>query len=425
MLKPIVEVYPVLAAKDEDERERLRPMGRSSSLYHDALAGWLKIIQAADQGGFWGACAIEHHFHSEGYEICPAPGVMNAYWAALTKNLHIGQLGYVLATQNPIRVAEETAVLDHLTKGRFFVGLARGYQSRWTGTLGQHYGARATKSPSAGLNPSAVDAGFAQAQVDKKDLDDDARNRAIFEEHVELLLQAWTQESVRFKGKNWEVPFPYETGVDDWPLAKAGVTQKFGAPGEIGNDGNVRQVSVVPSPYTKPHPPVFLSGSGSPETIEYAARKGFAPVYFCNAKTAGPLARRYTEVAAANGMPRPLGKNQAAVRWVYIGKTDEEAIDFVRKNDADIWKNFYGAMGRRASSGDPVDSALASGLITAGSIDTVRKDLLEQWNTVPFEYIVLIYHYAAVPLDWVLGNMETFIKHIKPDLDEVIHKAYR
>src|SRR5262249_41194309 len=151
-------------------------------------------------------------------------------------------------------------------------------------------------------------------------------------------------------------------------------THRMGAPREADANGNVMEISVVPAPYQRPHPPVFVSGSGSPETIEFAAKKGFGPVYFCNAKTAGPLAQRYVDVAAQNGRQVPLGKNQAFVRWIYIGKTDEEAIKFVHKYDHDIWKNLYGALGRRASSGDPVDSALASGLISAGSVDTVRKE---------------------------------------------------
>jgi len=99
--------------------------------------------------GVCGVATIEHHFWSEGYEVGPSPGVLNGYWAAITKNVRVGQLGYVMSTQNPIRVAEETAVLDHLTRGRCFVGFARGYQSRWTNVLGQHIGTRATSSPSA------------------------------------------------------------------------------------------------------------------------------------------------------------------------------------------------------------------------------------------------------------------------------------
>ena len=84
----------------------------------------------------WGASTIEHHLHSEGYEVGRDPGVLNAGGGQI-KNLHVGALGYVMATQDPIWVAEETAILDHITNGKYFVGFARGYQSRWANILGQ------------------------------------------------------------------------------------------------------------------------------------------------------------------------------------------------------------------------------------------------------------------------------------------------
>jgi len=119
--------------------------------------------------GLWGVTAIEHHFHSEGYEVSPNPGVMNAFWGARTKNIHIGQLGYVMSVANPIRVAEETAILDHLMEGRTFVGFSRGFQSRWTDLMGQHVGAKATLSDGSA---------------------DDLLNREIFEEAIEIVLKA-------------------------------------------------------------------------------------------------------------------------------------------------------------------------------------------------------------------------------------------
>jgi len=51
----------------------------------------------------------------------------------------------VLPAWDPLRVAEEIAVLDHLTKGRFYAGFARGYQDRWVNVLGQQY--HATGAP--------------------------------------------------------------------------------------------------------------------------------------------------------------------------------------------------------------------------------------------------------------------------------------
>ncbi len=294
MLKPIMIMYPVIPARDEEERAALRPIGRHRERYQDAIRGMTEIIQAADEMGFWGAATPEHHFWSEGYEVAPSPGATNAWWLAKTKNIRIGPLGYVMSTHNPIRVAEEVAVIDHLSKGRTFVGFARGYQSRWTNTLGQHFGTRATKSPDAAVyNAQTVLAGFSQETQLQRDKEDDAHNRRIFEDNIELVLKAWTQESFTHKGPAWQVPYPYEAGIEDWPLARAGVTQKLGAPGEVDEAGVWRRASVAPAPYTQPHPKVFVAGSGSPETIEFCGRHGFVPTYFASIAAAGPLSERY------------------------------------------------------------------------------------------------------------------------------------
>ncbi|MEE9278269.1 MAG: LLM class flavin-dependent oxidoreductase, partial [Dehalococcoidia bacterium] len=136
MVKVILQIYPVIPSAGEEEREALRPIGRNVERYQETIQGTFDLARACDRLGVWGVSCIEHHFHSEGYEVGPSPGVLNAWWAAITSKVRIGQLGYVMTTQHPIRVAEETAILDHMTKGRCFVGFARGYQDRWTNIVG-------------------------------------------------------------------------------------------------------------------------------------------------------------------------------------------------------------------------------------------------------------------------------------------------
>ena len=427
MLKPMTILYPVMPAKDEAERAALRPIGRNRELYHAAIHGASDIVRAADEMGLWGVGTIEHHFWSEGYEVAPAPSVVQAYWAAITKRINVGVLGYVMATHNPIRVAEETAVLNQLANGRTFVGLARGYQSRWTNVLGQHFGTRATKSPTAAIyNPQTQAAGFSTATSVQKDIDDDAKNRRIFEDHVEIMLKAWTQESFDHNSETWQIPYPYATGVDDWPLAHAGVTQKFGAPGEVDADGHTRRVAVAPAPYTQPHPPVFVSGSGSPETIAFCGKHGFVPTYFTNIESAGPLAEHYRKAAAAQGRSFLPGQNQCMVRWIQIGRSKEDALQRIRDYDLDIWKNFYSAMGRRkVESDDYLGSLVNCGLFIFGTVEEVRRELVAQWQVFPAEYITLINHYAQTPKDVVIETLDRFQREVKPALDEVIHKATR
>jgi alkanesulfonate monooxygenase SsuD/methylene tetrahydromethanopterin reductase-like flavin-dependent oxidoreductase (luciferase family) len=427
MVKVILQIYPVIPAADEEERIRLRPIGRNVERYQQTLEGWTDIVRAADELGLWGVATIEHHFWSEGYEVGPSPGILNGYWAAITRNVRVGQLGYVMSTQDPIRVAEETAILDHLTKGRCFVGFARGYQSRWTNVIGQHLGTRATRSPSAAQSdPSLIGGGVGSAAMDERIIKDDEINRRIFEEAVEIVLRAWTQDSIEYDGEFWKIPYPYETGVDDWPLGLVGVTGRLGAPGEVDERGHVRRVSVVPAPYAKPHPPVFLASSGSPETIEYAGRKGFVPVYFTSLARAEQAGHLYVQAAQEAGRNYALGQNQAIVRWLEIGETTEEAIQCLDRYDSEIFKNFYAAMGRRRLS-DPSDivrSMIDTGLYSFGTVDEVKDQLVQHWRKMPAEYIVLIFHYAQMPKERVIYNLEKFMTHVKPALDELVAEAY-
>lgn len=411
MVKVMLQLYPVIPGTRK-EREEMRPMGRNVERYQELLGGWHDIVRAADRLGVWGVATVEHHFHSEGYEVGPNPGILDAYWAAITKNVRLGALGYVMSAQNPIRVAEETAILDHLSGGRTFVGFARGYQSRWTNILGQHLGARATLSPTG--SPEEKMAALSEEQRTKRFADDKA-NREVFEEQVDLVLRAWAEDSIDSKGR-WEIPFPYDEGID-WTMD---ATREIGAPGEMDTEGKIRRVSVAPAPLTKPHPPIFVSSNASRETIEYCGPRGFIPTYFSKIQRASEYGQAYVEAAKLGGHNYALGQNQALVRWGNIAPTMDEARRNVEAWDVDIFKDLYAGTTPMIFDPDtPVDSVLNSGLWVIGSPDEVRDQYVEQWRQLPAEYVVLIYHYAQQPAESVIENVEMFMEHVKPALDEV------
>jgi alkanesulfonate monooxygenase SsuD/methylene tetrahydromethanopterin reductase-like flavin-dependent oxidoreductase (luciferase family) len=419
MIKPILQIYPVIPAANEDERAALRPLGRNVERYQEAIQGTFDLVKAADELGFWAVSTIEHHFHSEGYEVGPNPGLLNAYWAAITERVRVGQLGYTMSAQNPIRVAEETAILDHLTRGRCFVGFARGYQARWTNILGQHLGSRATLSPSGRSEEqrAAMDPEVLAAQVA-----DDRRNRHIFEEQVDMVLEAWSQASIEHNSELWQIPYPYATGID-WGMRDA--TSRLGAPGEIGADGRVRRVSVVPAPYTRPHPPVFVASNASQETVEYCGRKGFVPTYFSGIGRAGRFGQAYVDNARQAGYEFALGQNQALVRWMQIGETEAEARRAIAEWDVEIYRNLYWSLTpiMPYDPNDPVQSVLDCGLWMAGTVEQVTEQFVQQWRELPAEYVVLIFHYAQMPKEAVIENMRLFMEHVKPALDELTNYA--
>jgi alkanesulfonate monooxygenase SsuD/methylene tetrahydromethanopterin reductase-like flavin-dependent oxidoreductase (luciferase family) len=408
MPKVIVQLYPVIPATNEEERTALRPLGRNVERYQQTLTDWNELVVAMDQMGIWGCATIEHHFHSEGYEVGPQPGILNGYWAAITENIRIGQLGYTMSTQDPFRVAEETAVLDHLTRGRCFVGFSRGYQNRWTDVLGQHLG-----TPTAHSDGS----------------ESDQRNREIFEDNVDIVLKSWTQESIDHHSPQWQVPYPYESGIHGWEMGD--YTRQMGAPGEMGPDGELRRVSVVPAPYSDPHPQVFVASNASRATVEYAGRMGFVPTYFSNIATASGYGPAYVEAAAAAGKQYALGQNQAIVRWPRTAATNSEAHAMAAEYDGDIFKHFYSGFFPKGIdvptiSPDATRESLTeimdqTGLWAIGSVPEVRDDMVAQWKQLPAEYCVLIYHFAQQPKESVIEQLQVFMDEIEPALEEVIN----
>ena len=74
--------------------------------------------------GFDSVWLTEHHYAD--YGISSAPSVLLATVAARTERVKLGMAVWVLPFHNPLRLAEETATLDILSRGRLIVGLGRG-----------------------------------------------------------------------------------------------------------------------------------------------------------------------------------------------------------------------------------------------------------------------------------------------------------
>ncbi len=197
-------------------------------------------------------------------------------------------------------------------------------------------------------------------------------------------------------------------------------TRELGAPGEMDDHGRIRRVSVVPAPFTRPHPPIFVSSNASRETVEYCAPRGFIPAYFSKIERAAEYALAYVNAAAAAGRRYRLGQNQALVRWGHIAPSMEQARRNVEAWDVDIFRDLYaGTTPMSFDPSNPVDSVLASGLWVIGTPEQVRDQYVEMWRRVPAEYVILIYHFAQQPMESVIENMSLFMEHVKPALDEL------
>ncbi|MFQ6029804.1 MAG: LLM class flavin-dependent oxidoreductase, partial [Dehalococcoidia bacterium] len=133
------------------------------------------IAQLMDRTGFDTMWMAEHHFQPEGYECIPNLLMLDVHLAHLTERLNFGCGFNITPMWHPLRLAEDYATADILTGGRVIFGVGRGYHTREVETFG---------AP----------------------LLDQAGNRDLFEEQVEIILEAFHERSFSHHGKYYDIP---------------------------------------------------------------------------------------------------------------------------------------------------------------------------------------------------------------------------
>ena len=102
----------------------LQKEGRSDA---EVFAEHLALGDLAEPLGFDSLFALEHHF--TGYAMSPAPTQLLSYYAGRTKRITLGTAVIVLPWHDPVRVAEQIALLDVMSGGRCLFGFGRGAAS--------------------------------------------------------------------------------------------------------------------------------------------------------------------------------------------------------------------------------------------------------------------------------------------------------
>jgi alkanesulfonate monooxygenase SsuD/methylene tetrahydromethanopterin reductase-like flavin-dependent oxidoreductase (luciferase family) len=141
---------------------------------HQVIQNTMREVELAEAIGLDTAWLTEHHF--DGAVAYADPVVFGAAVAMKTKRINIGFAVVEMALHHPVRLAVQTALLDHLCEGRLIVGTGRG--SAYNAY--EYIGFGTTIEASHDMLPEAE----------------------------ELLVKAWTQEHVVHEGRYWQVAFP-------------------------------------------------------------------------------------------------------------------------------------------------------------------------------------------------------------------------
>src|SRR6267143_1599060 len=249
--------------------ERRLPDAQLTTVFDKAEA-MAKLMDRLGYSTFWMA---EHHFQREGYECIPNVLMAALHLAHITKNIKLGCGFNITPMWHPLRLAEDYATADILTKGRVVFGVGRGYHTREVESFG---------------NPM---------------LDAEA-NRELFEEQMEIILKAFRQDSFSHQGKRYTIPpeVPYR----GYPL---------------------REITLVPRPLQQPVEIWQPIVSGSARGLDFMARHGIKGIVSATAEQfADRWFRDYQAAARAHGRELALGEDLILGFRMSIDDTQEIAI---------------------------------------------------------------------------------------------------
>ncbi len=317
--------------------------------YHKLLFEDLEVIKCADANGFDEVWLGEHFCLPS--EPFASPLMIFAALLNETKHIKFGSGVHCLPDWHPCQIAGMAAQFDHLSKGRFMMG----------------------------IGPGAAPPDFEMFGVVDKD------RMAMLEESIDMIIKLWTTDPpYDIRGKYWQAV------VKDNVLPHLGVAK-------------------VTEPYQKPYPPIMLPcmsrGSSSARLV---ARRGWQSISanFVPADIAKSHWRDYCDERKKHGL-EPEPHKFAFGRTLLVTETDEEADTYLHApGNALEWYFHYiigltshgGFVGMLKGDPDMPDSEVTpryciDSMVIAGSPKTVAEKLAAfREDTAPFETLICSHH---------------------------------
>ena len=338
------------------------------------------MAQLMDRLGYHTFWMAEHHFQHEGYECIPNVLMMAVHLAQVTKRINIG-CGFNIAPMwHPIRLAEDYATADILTGGRVTFGVGRGYHTREVETFG---------AP----------------------LLDQAGNRELFEEQVEIVFKAFNNESFSHQGRHYTLPpqVPYR-----------GYTLK--------------ELTVVPRPLRLPVECWQPIQGGTARAMDFMAKHGIQGLIGGGSAEGGAMHKVVLAWQAAHeriGQHLELGERLCFGFHFYMADSREQGIREAAKFYEENMKMFGELRLVRALSDeqieimrDParapfaqlprVEDAIANGGFLCGSPQQIIDHLKALEQRYPGLDRVSVSLSVGVPKAVALEQLERFGKEVMP-----------
>ncbi len=392
--------------KGDPEAYEAGNIGLDPSQYRYLLEDVKAHCQLAEDLGFYGVYFAEHHFDVEGFESVHNPLLMDAWVAMNTRKLKVGQLGLVLPSWHPLRLAEDIATLTHLFGDRLELGFARGFQSREVVPLASAHQ----------VSSALSDMGEA-----------DQRNRRLFQENYDILMKALRGGLFHHHGEFNKIPPPDLQWMNP-------ATAKYGS--GVDESFNVTDLGLVPQVNGGKMPLRWQAFSFSPSTMEWAAKEGMNLAMF---EIKPDAQRQYQEVfrdgAEAAGRNLAYGEGVGYVRGMMCLEDGAQARAVDEAACAKVWGEWFSGTGFTEAFRlpgvdpelDPLDPTTYlsysydlirdRGYTFSGTPDEVTRGIEALLENTSTEFLFLQVNTGAAPRDVILRSMETFAEQVLPRFD--------
>lgn len=335
-----------------------------AELYHE----YLDQMEYADRLGFDGVCLNEHH--QTAYGLMPTPGVLAGALARSVKRAKIAILGRALPLlNNPLSVAEEFAMLDNLTRGRFIAGFVRG--------IGAEYHAM-------GINPAESQARFAEAH--------------------DLIIRAWTEPGpFSYHGKYYQ--FKY---VNTWPRPYQNPHPPVWVPSQ-GSSSTIEWAARLRYTYCQTLSPIDTVAKFFDMYREQARKAGYEAsneqlawsncIYVAETdEQAIREARPHLEALVGTLLKMPMEM------LLPPGYTNIEAMKRIKATRA-------GGFNKKPQT---IEDLMKAGVVIVGSPSTVREKLAEYEAKAGFGTVLTKTQFGTLPDDMTRANMAAIAQEIIP-----------
>jgi alkanesulfonate monooxygenase SsuD/methylene tetrahydromethanopterin reductase-like flavin-dependent oxidoreductase (luciferase family) len=337
---------------------------------------------------FW---LTEHHLNHEGMDACPNPLMLGADIAARTEQIRIGQAANIITFWNPIRVAEDIAMLDQMSGGRVDCGVGRGV-----------YGREAIH-----MNADA-------------DLQDQARNFRLFDESLSIMKKAWTQELFNHQGEFYTYPAPDFNWQHDMSPPNPELVDL--------ETCQLKNIGLTPRPLQQPHPPLWQVVDGE-RSIDWAGRNGLNAIMWI--PTVKALKQRFEVFrnarSEAEGRDVPLGEGISLVRDMFVADSMDEARELAAEGIITYlsWIAHWRGLGNHMDPGEELPQTpgkldlltyefLHPRNLLFGTPDYVAEKIEELQTELNLQHLQVWSNFPGVPHDKVMNSVKLFTEQVMP-----------